>query len=199
MSIKLQKGQRINLTEDHDGLSSILIGLGWDPIKKNVGFLGLLMGKAQPEIDFDASVIMLDEYGKMPNKDSLIYFGNIQSICESVTYTGDNLTGGFGDDEQIIIELSKVPNHICKIVFIFNIYDCVRRNQDFGLIKNAYIRVVKKESNQELVKFNLSDDYAGKTTLIVAEIYRHNKNWNFVAIGKGTSNTSLDEIVQKYK
>jgi len=200
MSINLQKGQRVDLTKGNDGLSSILVGLGWDPVKKNVGFLGSLMGKGQPDIDCDASVIMLDENGKIPNKDSLIYFGNLRSSCGSVTHTGDNLTGeGAGDDEQIIVELPKVPKNVHKMVFVVNIYDCIRRKQDFGLIRNAYIRVVKKEANQELIKFNLSDEYAGKTTLIAAEIYRHNSEWKFAAMGEGTLDASLGEIVKKYQ
>lgn len=200
MSINLQKGQRVDLTKGNEGLSSILVGLGWDPIKKSGGFLGNLMGKGQPDIDCDASVLMLDEEGKIKSKDNLIYFGNLKSNCGSVTHTGDNLTGeGDGDDEQILIELSRVPSNVNKMVFVVNIYDCIRRKQDFGLIQNAYIRIAKKGSNQELIRFNLSDDYAGKTTLIAGEIYRHGSEWKFAAIGEGTLDSSLGEIVKKFQ
>ncbi|MEN8908401.1 MAG: TerD family protein [Clostridiales bacterium] len=200
MGINLQKGQRVDLTKGNEGLSTILVGLGWDPVKKDVGFFGNLMGKGQVDVDCDASVLMLDEYGKVPNKENLIYFGNLNSVCGSIKHTGDNLTGeGDGDDEQIIVDLTKIPKNIQKLVFVVNIYDCIRRKQDFGLIQNAFIRVLKKSSNQELVKFNLSSEYAGKTTLLAAEIYRHGKEWKFAAVGEGTLDASLGEIVKKYQ
>jgi tellurium resistance protein TerD len=130
----------------------------------------------------------------------LVYFGNLKSNCGSITHTGDNLTGeGKGDSEQIIIELSKIPKNVHKLVFVVNIYNCIKRKQDFGSIQNAYIRVVKKEFHQELIKFNLSDDFTGKTTLIAGEIYRYNNEWKFRAIGDGTSESSFGEVIKKYQ
>lgn len=201
MSINLQKGQRVDLTKGNAGLSRIMVGLGWDPVdNKPSGLLGGLFGGSKAaDIDCDASVLMLDSNDKLARKEDLIYFGNLQSRCGSVRHTGDNLTGdGDGDDEQILIELGLVPAHINKMVFVVNIYDCIRRKQDFGLIRNAFIRVVNAGSHQELIKFNLTDSYAGKTTLIVGEIYRHGSEWKFAAIGEGTHDASLSEIVKKY-
>jgi stress response protein SCP2 len=157
------------------------------------------MGKSVPDIDCDASVIMLDESGKIRDKNHLIYYGNLKSVCGSVKHTGDNLTGdGDGDDEQILVDLSRIPSNVNKLVFVVNIYDCVRRKQDFGLIRNAFIRVVNQDTNQEIMKYNLSEDYAGMTTLLVGEIYRYNNDWKFAALGQGTRDDSLSKIVSKY-
>ncbi|QEK11010.1 TerD family protein [Crassaminicella thermophila] len=203
MAINLQKGQRIDLTKGNAGLSRIMVGLGWDPVEKSSGggFLSSFFGGGSnnADIDCDASVLMLDGNGKLAKKQDLIYFGNLRSACGSVVHTGDNLTGeGEGDDEQIIVELGLVPSNIHKLVFVVNIYDCIRRKQDFGLIQNAYIRIVNSANMQELIRYNLSDNYAGKTTLIVGEIYRYNGEWKFAAIGEGTQDASLSEIVKKY-
>lgn len=195
MSVSLQKGQRVDLTKGNTGLSKIIVGLGWDAVQKSKGFFS----KAPANIDCDVSAIMLNDQGKLEKKENLVYYGNLKSGCGSVVHSGDNLTGdGDGDDEQIVVELGKVPGNTNKIVFVVNIYECVSRKQDFGLIKNAFIRIVNASSNQELVKFNLSDDYTGKTTLITGEIYRNNGEWKFAAIGEGTNDTSLKEIIQKY-
>ena len=201
MGISLQKGQRVDLTKGNAGLSKIMVGLGWDPVEKSGGgLLGGLFGSKAAEVDCDASVIMLDSNDKMAKKEDLVYFGNLQSRCGSVRHTGDNLTGdGDGDDEQVIVELDRVPGNIQKLVFVVNIYDCIRRKQDFGLIKNAFIRIVSGGNNQELIKFNLTDNYAGKTTLIVGEIYRNGAEWKFAAIGEGTHEASLSEIVKRYQ
>ncbi|MFZ5969332.1 MAG: TerD family protein [Bacillota bacterium] len=203
MSINLQKGQRVDLTKGNAGLAKLMVGLGWDPVKKGGGggLLGSLFGGGSaPNVDCDASVLMLNEQGKFNRKEDIIYFGNLKSTCGSVRHTGDNLTGdGDGDDEQIHVDLSLVPPHIHKLVFVVNIYDCVRRKQDFGLIQNAFIRVVNMSNNQELVRFNLTDNYAGKTTLMVGEIYRHGGEWKFAALGEGTIDASLSEIAAKYR
>ncbi len=202
MGISLQKGQRIDLTKGNAGLSRIMVGLGWDPVDKGSsgGFFSKLFGgSAGPDIDCDASVLMLDESGKLRKKEDLIYFGNLKSNCGSVVHTGDNLTGdGDGDDEQIIVELNRIPSNIQKLVFVVNIYDCIKRNQDFGHIQNAFIRVVNGANNQEMIRYNLTEDYAGKTTLMVGEIYRHGGEWKFAAIGEGTRDASLGEIANKY-
>ncbi len=203
MAINLQKGQKIDLTKGNAGLSEIMVGLGWDSANQNnsgSGIFGKLFGGAQaPNIDCDASVLMLNENDKLVNNKNLIYFGNLKSNCGSVRHTGDNLTGdGDGDDEEIIVNLQKVPPNINKLVFVVNIYDCIKRNQHFGMINNAYIRVINMSNKQELIRFNLTEDHSGKTTLIVGEIYRHGNEWKFAAIGQGTQDTSLSEIIKKY-
>ncbi|WP_371176287.1 TerD family protein [Bacillus atrophaeus] len=198
MAISLEKGQRIDLTKGKAGLSKLLIGLGWDPVSAGGGFLGKLFGGGGANIDCDASVLMLDN-DKFTEKKNLIYFGHLKSSCGSVKHTGDNLTGdGEGDDEQILVDLTKVPSHINKLVFVVNIYDCVKRKQDFGMIQNAFIRVVDQSKNEELVKYNLKENYSGKTSLIAAEIYRQGSEWKFAAVGEGTNDTRLEELIRRY-
>ncbi len=120
------------------------------------------------------------ENDKMTDSKNVIYFGNLKSRCGGVVHTGDNLTGeGDGDDEQILVDLAKVPAQINKLVFVVNIYDCVRRKQDFGMIQNAFIRVVDQANREELVTYNLRDNYSGRTSLIAAEIYREDGEWKF--------------------
>lgn len=198
MSISLKKGEKIDLRKSNPGLSSLLVGLGWDPVsQKSGGFLGSLLGGSGPDVDCDASVFMLDEKGQIKSNNDLIYFGNLKSRCKSVIHTGDNLTGdGDGDDEQILVNLNKVPANVKKLLFVVNIYDCVKRRQHFGMIKNAFIRVVDKDTNKEAVRYNLTDDYSGKTALIVGTIYRYNDTWKFSAIGQGTNDTGLKDIMQ---
>lgn len=201
MAISLQKGQRVDLTKGNAGLSQIMIGLGWDPVGQKKGglFGGILGGGKAAEIDCDASVLMLDENNKLGSNKNLIYFGNLRSSCGSVWHTGDSLTGdGDGDDEQIIAVLSQIPANIHKLLFVVNIYDCVRRKQDFGMIENAFIRIVNMTDKQELIRYNLTENYGGKTALIVGEIYRHGSEWKFGAVGEGTQDTSLGEIVKKF-
>ncbi|MFN2746525.1 MULTISPECIES: TerD family protein [Bacillus] len=199
MAISLEKGQRIDLTKGNAGLSKIMVGLGWDPVSSGSGgFFGKLFGGGAPNIDCDASVLML-ENNRMTEKKNVIYFGNLKSRCGSVEHTGDNLTGeGSGDDEQIIVDLQKVPANIDKLVFVVNIYDCVKRSQHFGMIENAFIRVVDMNNRQEMVKYNLKEDYSGRTSLITGEIYRHGNEWKFTAVGEGTNDTSITDIVKRY-
>lgn len=203
MGINLTKGQKISLTKDNEGLSRIKVGLGWDPIKqpRKKGLFGALMGATAPEMDCDASVFMLGDNGKIASgKDSLIYYGNKTSKCGSVHHTGDNLTGeGEGDDESIIVDLKKVPSNVQKLVFVVNIYKGESKNQDFGMVENAYIRVQNMNNNQEMVRFNLTEQYKGKTGLIVAEIYKNGSEWKIGAIGEGTNDSSLNTMVKRYK
>lgn len=194
MSISLKKGEKIDLKKSNPGLSSLLVGLGWDPVSQKGGFLGALFGGGS-EVDCDASVFMLNEKGQMNSSKDLIYFGNLKSNCKSVVHTGDNLTGdGAGDDEQILVNLNKIPSNVHKLLFVVNIYDCVRRKQHFGMIKNAFIRVVDKDTNKEIIKYNLTDNYSNKTALIVGTIYRYKDTWKFSAIGEGTTDKSLTDI-----
>ncbi|WP_066256924.1 TerD family protein [Neobacillus drentensis] len=202
MAINLQKGQRVDLTKSNPGLSKILVGLGWDPVQSGGGgglFGGLFGGGGAANIDCDASVIMLGANDKLQNNKDVVYFGNLKSMDGSVQHSGDNLTGdGDGDDEQVIIDLSRVPSHIHKLVFVVNIYDCVKRKQHFGMIKNAFIRVVNPGNNQELLHYNLTDNYSGLTCLVTGEIYRHGNEWKFAAIGSATNAASLSEVVRSF-
>ncbi|MCT4660596.1 MAG: TerD family protein [Tissierellales bacterium] len=201
MSINLVKGQKIDLTKSNAGLSSILVGLGWDPAERSGGgMLGGLFGGKTAQVDCDASVLLLDSNNKLRSKADLIYFGNLRNQNSSIIHQGDNLTGdGEGDDEQILLDLNNIPQEIQKAIFVVNIYDCVKRKQDFGMIKNAFIRIVDATGNKELCKYNLTESYAGKTTLVVGEIYRHGSEWKFGAIGEGTNEPGLREIVARYQ
>ncbi|MEK5103219.1 TerD family protein [Cytobacillus sp. FSL M8-0252] len=202
MAISLQKGERVDLTKGNPSLSKILVGLGWDPVKqKSSGGLlaGLFGGGGGVDIDCDASVILLGDNDKLRNNKDVIYFGNLKSGDGSIQHTGDNLTGdGDGDDEQILIDLSRIPSHIHKLVFVVNIYDCVKRKQHFGMIQNAFIRIVNSINHQELIHFNLTENYDGKTSLVAGEIYRHGQDWKFAAVGNGTQAASLSDIVRSY-
>jgi len=200
MAISLQKGQKIDLTKGNAGLSELVVGLGWDPVEQaGGGFLSGLFGGKKAEFDCDASVLLLDANGKITNKDNIIFFRNLKSPCGSVVHLGDNRTGGGdGDDEQILIQLNKVPSDIHKIVFVVNIYDCQNRKQDFGMISNAFIRVVNKADMKEITRYNLTENYAGKTALIVGEVYRHQGEWKFGALGESTQDVSLSTLVGKY-
>lgn len=201
MAISLQKGQKIDLTKGNAGLSDLIVGLGWDPAEQSGGsglFKGFF-GSKKIEIDCDASVILLDENGYFTRKEHMIFFNNLKSPCGSVAHLGDNRTGGGdGDDEQVLIQLQKVPAEIHKIVFVVNIYDCQKRKQDFGMIKNAFIRVINKDNMQEITRFNLTEDYAGKTALIVGEVYRHKGEWKFAALGESTQDVSISAVVKRY-
>lgn len=198
MSINLSKGDKIDLKKSNPGLSNILVGLGWDPVQQSGGgFFKSLFGGGQADIDCDASVFMLNQEGKLSGIKDLIYFGNLKSACKSVLHTGDNLTGeGTGDDEQILVNLDKVPSNIHKLLFVVNIYNCVDRKQHFGMIENAYRRVEDQGNKKEIAKYNLSDNYSEKTTLIVGAIYRKDGSWQFKAIGEGTKDAGLKEVMQ---
>ncbi|MCM3664395.1 TerD family protein [Mesobacillus subterraneus] len=204
MAINLQKGQRVDLTKGNPGLSKIMVGLGWDPVQKSGGGGGLFGGLfggggSGANVDCDASVIMLGANDKLQNNNDVVYFGNLKSKDGSIIHSGDNLTGdGDGDDEQVSIELNRVPSHVEKLVFVVNIYDAVKRKQHFGMIRNAFIRVVNPSNNQEMIKYNLTDDYSGKTSLIVGELYRHGNEWKFAAVGTGTNASGLSEVVRSY-
>lgn len=194
MAISLTKGQRIDLTKNNTSLKKVLVGLGWDPIKKR-GFFG----STTPQIDIDASVIMLKD-DRVKSKDDVIYFGNLKSKCGGVLHTGDNLTGdGDGDDEQIIVDLPKVNSEVNKLIFVINIYGSKNKRQDFGMIENAFIRVANKDNNENIAMYNLTDNYQGKTSVIVGEVYRHGSEWKFAAIGEGTTDASISEIIKKYQ
>jgi stress response protein SCP2 len=202
LAINLQKGQRVDLTKGNPGLSKIMVGLGWDPVQSGGGgglFGGLFGGGGAANIDCDASVILLGANDKLQNNKDVVYFGNLKSPDGSVQHSGDNLTGdGDGDDEQVMIDLSRVPSHVQKLVFVVNIYDCVKRKQHFGMIKNAFIRVVNPGNNQELIHYNLTDNYSGLTCLVTGEIYRHGNEWKFAAIGSGTNAASLSEVIRTF-
>jgi stress response protein SCP2 len=197
MSISLQKGQKISLTKENDKLNKIIIGLGWDAKSENRGFFGSLFG-GESNIDCDASAFLLQN-GKLIYKDDVVYFGNLKHVTNSVIHTGDNLTGeGEGDDEQIIVELKNVPEVYDKIVIVVNIFKAYERRQHFGMIENAFIRIVNTDTNKEMCRYNLTDNYTDCTAMIFGEVYRYNNEWKFNAIGQGTKDLDLSELAKRY-
>lgn len=195
MSISLQKGQKISLTKDNSSLDKIIVGLGWDQVEKSGGFLSMLGGK---NIDCDATAMLLQN-GKMVDKKDIVYFGNLKHYSKAVEHTGDNLTGeGEGDDEQIIVHLKKVPEKYDKIIIVVNIFRAKDRKQHFGMIKNAFIRLVDTKTNKEICRYNLTEDYSGATAMIFGEVYRHNGEWKFNAIGQGTTDNDIGELAKRY-
>ncbi|MBD5546836.1 MAG: TerD family protein [Lachnospiraceae bacterium] len=200
MSISLQKGQKVSLSKDNAGLAKIVVGLGWDEVQQSGGggLLGALFGSAPQAIDCDASAIMLKN-GKFVDNTDLVYFGNLKHKSGTVNHMGDNLTGaGDGDDEQIVIDLSRVPAEYDKIVIVVNIYQAVQRRQHFGMIQNAFIRLVDDRNNNEMCKYNLTENYSGMTAMIFGEVYRHNGEWKFNAIGNGTTDPGIGELCRRY-
>ncbi|NGM85047.1 TerD family protein [Paenibacillus sp. 7124] len=193
--INLVKGQNIDLTKGNAGLSNVIVGLGWDPVESQEP-LGL--GK-EGNVDCDASALLLNADGKLMKKSNLVCFHNKHSACHSVVHTGDNLTGeGDGDDEQIRVNLSAVPADVDRVLVVVNIYDAENRNQDFGMIKSAYIRVMNASGGAELVRYNLSDNYSGFTALICGELYRHGPEWKFAAIGGGSHAAHIHQLAERF-
>lgn len=194
MSISLQKGQKVSLSKDNAGLSNVLIGLGWDEVKQSKGFFA-----PKPQaIDCDASALLLKN-GKLVDKTDIVYYGNLRHKSGTTQHMGDNLTGaGEGDDEQILVDLARIPAEYDKIVIVVNIYQAVQRRQHFGLIQNAFIRLIDGKTNVEMCKYNLAENYSGMTAMIFGEVYRHNNEWKFNAIGQGTNDPGIGELANRY-
>lgn len=176
MGINLSKGQKVDLTKGNHGLKSIMVGLGWDVNAFDSG----------ADFDLDAAAFMLGADGKCPTDKEFVFYGNLNHSSGAVNHMGDNLTGeGEGDDEQIQIDLSKIPANIEKIAFTVTIYDADQRRQNFGQVSNAFIRIVDESSNTELIRYDLGEDFSIETAVVVGELYRNNGEWKFNAIGSG--------------
>lgn len=176
MAISLQKGQKLDLTKTNPGLKKLLVGLGWDTNKYDGG----------NDFDLDAQAFLLDNEGKARSESDFVFFNNKTGGNGSVLHLGDNRTGaGAGDDEVIKIDLSKIPENVDKIEFTVTIYDGETRRQNFGQVSNGYIRVLNEEDGKEILRYDLGEDYSIETALIFGEVYRHNGEWKFSALGKG--------------
>lgn len=195
MSVKLQKGQKVSLSKEHAGLSKVIVGLGWDEVQQQRR--GLFAPKPQ-DIDCDAFALLLVN-GKLTNNQDIVYFGNLTHKSRSVKHMGDNLTGaGEGDDEQIVIDLNSVPSQYDRIVLAVNIYKAYDRRQHFGMIQNAFIRLVDGRNNNEMCIYNLTENYSGMTAMLFGEVYRYNGEWKFSAIGQGTNDRSIGDFAKRY-
>lgn len=197
MSVKLQKGQRISLSKENQGLSKVMVGLGWDEAERKKGFFASLMQPAN--IDCDAFAVLLQN-GKLKQTRDIVYFHNLQHISGAVEHMGDNLTGaGDGDDEVIMIDLNKIPPEYDSIVLAVNIFCAEDRHQHFGMIKNAFIRLVDACSNNEMCIYNLTDNYDGKTAVLFGELYRKDGEWKFRAVGEGTNDGSITAFARRFE
>lgn len=176
MAVSLSKGQKVDLTKTNPGLTKVVVGLGWDTNKYDGGH----------DFDLDASVFLLGENGKVTTETDFVFYNNPQGGNGSVVHTGDNRTGaGDGDDEQIKINLSAVPANIHRIAFTITIHKAQPRNQNFGQVSNSYVRIFNEESNEELIRYDLGEDFSIETAIVVGELYRHGGEWKFSAIGSG--------------
>lgn len=176
MPINLSKGQKVDLTKGNPGLTKIMVGLGWDVNAFDSG----------SAFDLDAAAFLVGANGKCPTERDFIFYGNLKHNTGAVEHMGDNLTGeGDGDDEQIMVDLSKVPAAIERIAFTCTIYDAENRRQNFGQVSNAFIRIVDQATGTELIRYDLAEDFSIETAIVVGELYRHNGEWKFNAIGSG--------------
>ncbi|MEE1787673.1 TerD family protein [Kitasatospora sp. NPDC059722] len=175
MGVSLAKGGNVSLSKEAPGLSAVIIGLGWD-VRTTTG----------ADYDLDASALLCNALGKVVSDQHFVFFNNLRSPEGSVEHSGDNLTGGGdGDDEQIKVDLARVPADVAKVVFPVSIYDADARMQNFGQVRNAFIRVVNQANGQEIARYDLSEDASTETAMVFGELYRNGGEWKFRAIGQG--------------
>ena len=175
MSVSLSKGGNVSLTKEAPGLSAVNVGLGWDA-----------RTTSGADFDLDASALLVDQNSKILSDQYFVFFNNLTSPDGSVEHTGDNLTGeGEGDDELIKVNVAGLPADVDKVAFIVSIHDAEARNQSFGQVSNAFIRVVDQADNNELARYDLSEDYSTETALVFGELYRNGAEWKFRAVGQG--------------
>jgi tellurium resistance protein TerD len=176
MGVSLQKGQKVSLTKGNPGLSKVVVGLGWDVNQFDTG----------GDFDLDAAAFLLADNGKVSAQGDFVFFGNLEHSSGSVRHLGDNLTGaGEGDDEQIKIDLSLVPANITKIAFSVTIYEAEQRRQNFGQVNNAFIRIYNETNGEELLRYDLGEDFSIETAAVFGELYKNGDEWKFNAIGSG--------------
>ena len=175
MGVSLSKGGNVSLSKTDPGMKNVLIGLGWD-VRATDG----------QDYDLDASVFLLAENGKVRNDLDFIFYNNLRSADGSVEHTGDNRTGeGDGDDESIKIKLDKIPADVAKLVFVVTIHDATVRRQNFGQVEGAFIRLVNDDTQIEVTRYDLTEDASTETAMLFGELYRHNGEWKFRAVGQG--------------
>ena len=188
MSINLSKGERINLSKEAPGLKKASIGLGWDVNVTDTG----------ADFDLDASVFMLGANGKIPADEYFVFYNNLKSPDGSVESMGDSRTGqGEGDDETIKVDLSKVDSGITEMLFVVTIHEADKRRQNFGQVRNSFIRIYDEETQEEITKYELEEDFSRETALEFGRLYKKDGEWRFQAVGQGY-NEGLQNFVDKY-
>ena len=176
MAINLTKGQKVDLTKGNPGLKKLMVGLGWDVNAYDSG----------ADFDLDAAAFLLTDSGKVKDSGDFVFYGNLKHTSGSVQHMGDNLTGaGDGDDEQIKVDLSMVPEDISKIAFSATIYEAEARRQNFGQVNNAFIRIYNEETGEEILRYDLGEDFSIETAVVFGELYKNGNEWKFNAIGSG--------------
>lgn len=187
-TINLSKGQKVDLTKTNPTVRNYFVGLGWNP-NANVG----------DAFDADVSAFILGEDGKLVSDSHFVFYNNLKSPGEGVVHTGDNRTGeGEGDDEKLIVDFARVGNEAKEIIFVVTIHDAATRNQNFGQISGAYIRVGNNETNEEILKFDLNEDYSTETAVVFGRLYLKDGEWKFDAVGTGRQG-GLQEFLDQYK
>ena len=176
MAITLAKGQKVDLTKTNPGLKNVIVGLGWDTNRYDGGH----------SFDLDTAAFLTAGNGRVTSDTDFIFYNNLRHPSGSVIHLGDNLTGiGEGDDEQIKVALAEVPANIERIAFTVTIHEAMERNQNFGQVSNSYIRVLDEATGAELIRYDLGEDFSIETAIVVGELYRHNGEWKFNAVGSG--------------
>lgn len=176
MPVNLQKGQKVSLTKGNPGLKNVIVGIGWDVNAYDTG----------SDFDLDSAAFLLTDTGKVTNQNDFVFYGNLMHSSGGVQHLGDNLTGaGDGDDEQIKIDLSKIPENITKIAFTVTIYDAEKRHQNFGQVSNAFVRIYNVDNGEELIRYDLGEDFSIETAAVFGELYKNGGEWKFNAIGSG--------------
>ncbi|MCA0758189.1 TerD family protein [Paenibacillus sp. N4] len=176
MAVNLSKGQKVDLTKSNPGLTQIAVGLGWDVNKYDGG----------SQFDLDATAFCLNAAGKVNSEKDFIFYNNRSNSNGSIVSSGDNQSGvGAGDDETIKVNLAAVPADTQKVAFCITIHDAAQRNQNFGQVANAYVRVMNEATGAELIRYDLGEDFSVETAVVVGELYRHNGEWKFSAVGSG--------------
>ena len=176
MAINLTKGQKVDLTKGNPGLKKLMVGLGWDVNAYDSG----------ADFDLDAAAFLLTDSGRVKDSGDFVFYGNLKHTSGSVQHMGDNLTGaGDGDDEQIKVDLSMVPGEVMKIAFTATIYEAEARRQNFGQVNNAFIRIYNEETGEEMLRYDLGEDFSIETAVVFGELYKNGNEWKFNAIGSG--------------
>ncbi|KQL40253.1 MULTISPECIES: TerD family protein [Bacillaceae] len=188
MTVNLLKGQKVDLTKTNPGLTNIVVGLGWDTNKYSGG----------NDFDLDSSVFLLNGASKCASEKDFVFYNNTVGGNGSVEHNGDNRTGaGDGDDEQVSVNLANVPASVEKIAFAITIHEADVRNQNFGQVSNSYVRILNETNGEELIRYDLGEDFSIETSVVVGELYRHNGEWKFNAIGSGYQG-GLISLVRDY-
>ncbi|MCK1898199.1 TerD family protein [Clostridioides difficile] len=188
MAIVLKKGQKIDLTKGNPGLKNIKLGLGWDKNSFDSGY----------DYDLDVSVFMVGESQRVEKDEDFIFYNNLKHPSGAVEHLGDNRTGeGDGDDEEILVNLETMPKHIQKIAVTVTIYEAAERRQNFGQVSNSYIRVLNSENDEEILRYDLGEEFSIETAITVCEIYKYNGEWKFSAVGAGFEG-GLEALCRNY-